>query len=247
MLNIVLPMAGKGSRFAAKGYKLPKPLIDVCGVPMIRVVVDNLCPSCPHRFIFICQKSHLKEYNLEPNSVVIGIDGYTEGQLSTALIAKEYIGDDEELITANTDQFIDGDIDRFLADARSRDLDGSIMTMSGEDPKWSYAKIDSSGLVVEVAEKKVISKFATTGIYYFKKGQFFCKAGEKIIASDERVNGEFYICPCYNVMIAQGKRIGIYSLEDNNASMFGLGTPVDLTYFLNTNQAARLRHKYANN
>ncbi len=60
MLNIVIPMAGAGSRFAVAGYKDPKPLIPIHGVPMIRLIIENLKPSSEHKFIFICQKAHFK-------------------------------------------------------------------------------------------------------------------------------------------------------------------------------------------
>ena len=146
MLNIVIPMAGRGSRFADAGYTDPKPLIPVHGKPMIKVVVENLKPTVEHRFIFLCQNQHIKDYGLEEklhsyadNVEIVGIDGVTEGQVCTVLKAREFIDNDEPLMTANSDQYIDFDINDYLSHMGSQGLDGLIMTMKADDPKWSYA------------------------------------------------------------------------------------------------------------
>lgn len=249
MLNIVLPMAGRGSRFANAGYTMPKPFIDVCGKPMIEVVVNNLRPQCEHRFIFICQNEHIEKYHADrllnsitDNSVIIGIDHVTEGQLCSALLAKNYINDESPVLTANTDQYIDFDVNSFLEYGKEKKLDGLIMTMVANDPKWSYAKVDKKNeLVVETAEKKVISNEATVGIYWFRRGCDFIDAGEQLIREDQRVGGEFYICPTYNILIGKGQRIGIYNIGREGDGMYGLGIPSDLEYFLNSTIANKLR------
>jgi len=240
MLNIVLPMAGRSGRFAEAGYELPKPLILVHGVPMVKIVVDNLAPKCEHRFIFVAQQEHIDKYDLmlklksyAENTEVIGINGITEGQVCTALLAKKFFDNDEPLMNANSDQFIDFDINEYLDAMDSRNLDGMIMTMKSQDPKWSYAKTDENGFVVETAEKKVISSDATVGIYNFKRGSDLVRSAEQMIANNIRVNNEFYTCPCYNYLIREGRRIGIYSVGEEYNGMYGLGIPSDLDFFLN--------------
>lgn len=240
MLNIVIPMAGRGSRFAEAGYKDPKPLISVHGKPMIQVVVENLTPKCEHRFIFICQNQHIKDYDLESklksmakNVDIIGIDGITEGQVCTVLKAKDLINNDEPLMTANSDQYIDFDINDYLSVMDDQNLDGLIMTMKANDPKWSYAKTDENGFVTETAEKKVISEDATVGIFNFRRGRDLVRAAEQMIADDIRVNNEFYTCPCYNYLIKKGQKIGIYGIGEEYNGMYGLGIPKDLDFFLN--------------
>ena len=226
-------MAGRGSRFAKAGYQLPKPFIEINGKPMIEVVVNNLRPSISHRFIFICQRNHLQKYNAESllhklskDSIIIPVDTVTDGQLSSAMLAEEYIDKNEPLLTANTDQFIDFRIDDFIKYANEQKLDGLIMTMKATDPKWSYVKLDvDNKFVVETAEKKVISDEATVGIYYFSKGRDFVECASELISNNERVNGEFYICPVYNYMICRKKKIGIYNIGTENHGMYGLGTP----------------------
>lgn len=240
MLNIVIPMAGKGSRFVEAGYKDPKPLISVHGKPMIQVVVENLTPKCEHRFIFICQNQHIKDYDLTKklksmtkNVEIIGIDGITEGQVCTVLKAKDLINNDEPLMTANSDQYIDFDINDYLSVMDDKNLDGLIMTMKTDDPKWSYAKTDKNGFVIKTAEKKVISEDATVGIFNFRHGKDLVRSAEQMIADNIRVNNEFYTCPCYNYLIKDGKKIGIYGIGEEYNGMYGLGIPKDLDFFLN--------------
>jgi NDP-sugar pyrophosphorylase family protein len=232
-------MAGRGSRFAEAGYELPKPLIPIHGVPMIKVVVDNLAPKCEHRFIFVAQREHIDKYDLTPklksyakNVEIIGINGITEGQVCTALLAKKFFDNDEPLMNANSDQFIDFDINEYLDAMNSRNLDGMIMTMKSQDPKWSYARTDEDELVVETAEKKVISPDATVGIFNFKEGRDLVRSAEQMIKDDIRVNNEFYTCPCYNYLVKEGKKIGIYPIGEEYNGMYGLGIPKDLDFFI---------------
>jgi NDP-sugar pyrophosphorylase family protein len=241
-------MAGRGSRFADAGYTLPKPLIPIHGKPMIQVVVENLTPKCEHRFIFICQNEHIRTHNLKPqlasyakDVAVIGIDGITEGQVCTVLKAKEYINNDDPLMAANSDQFIDFDINNYLKTITGKNLDGLIMTMKSSDPKWSYAKTDARGLVTETAEKKVISHDATVGIFNFARGKDLVWAAEQMITDDIRVNGEFYTCPCYNYLIRNGARIGIYGIGEEYNGMYGLGIPKDLDFFLKHPVSAKVK------
>lgn len=239
MLNIVIPMAGLGSRFANEGYKDPKPLIPVHGIPMIKVVVDNLSPRREHRFIFICQKAHIEKYGLveklksyAKNVEVVVIDKMTEGQVCTALLAKSFFDNDDPLMCANADQFIDFKVDHYLEYIEKNNYDGAIITMKSDDPKWSYAKIDNRGLVTETAEKKVISEHATVGVFNFSKGKYLVKSAEQMISENIRVNGEFYTCPCYNYLIKEKKKIGIYDVGEEYNGMHGLGIPKDLNLFL---------------
>ncbi|KJF85816.1 glycosyltransferase family 2 protein [Photobacterium phosphoreum] len=239
MLNIVVPMAGKGSRFADAGYELPKPLIDVNGKHMIEVVINNLKPDCEHRFIFVCQNEHIDKYQLREvfnssceNYDIIGIDGITEGAAITVLKARDFIDNNEPLMIANSDQWVDININDYLLNMDSRGLDGSMLTMKANDPKWSYAKVDSSGLVLEVIEKVVVSDEATVGIYNFKHGSDFCKFADYMISEDIRSNGEFYVAPVYTFMVSKELNVGIYNIGEEANGMYGLGIPSDLEIFL---------------
>jgi NDP-sugar pyrophosphorylase family protein len=238
MLNIVVPMAGAGSRFASAGFVNPKPLIDVAGVPMIKIVIDNLTPkSLDHRFIFIVQAAHDETFGIAklleewaPGCVVVRIDGLTDGAARTVLCAKEHFDDGNPLMIANSDQYIDADIDDYLSGHEMDD--GFIMTMTADDPKWSFVRLDDEGLVTEVVEKVVVSTDATVGIYNFARGADFVWAAEAMIDAGRMANGEYYVAPAYNELIDRGARVTQYNIGSEAAGMYGLGVPDDLALFL---------------
>lgn len=232
-INIVIPCAGLGSRFAAAGYSFPKPLIDVNGKPMIQVVVENI--NIRGRFIFIVQKSHCEKYNMRyllnaiaPGCAIIETDAVTEGAACSILLAKEYINNDAPLVTANSDQWLEWDARQFLYTSMAEGIDGCISTFKNSHPKYSYAKMNDTGYVVEVAEKRAISDDATTGIYFWRRGSDCVKYTEQMIAKDIRVNGEFYTCPVYNQAIEDNKKIKTVEA----AAFWCLGTPEDLQHYL---------------
>ena len=238
MLNIVAPMAGRGSRFAQAGFELPKPLIPVLGKPMIQVVIHNLRPNQPHRFIFICLQEHIEKYRVDeklrewaPGCEVVPVSEVTEGAACTVLLSKEHINNDDPMMIANSDQWVDIDINEYLKVQDEQNADGLIMTMKADDPKWSFLKFDPNGEITEVIEKVVVSDEATVGIYNFRHGRDFVSAAEKMIALNLRVNNEFYVAPAYNQMIEAGKKIAYYNIGEEYAGMYGLGIPSDLAKF----------------
>ena len=232
-LNVLIPMAGAGSRFEQAGYTFPKPLIDVRNKPMIQVVVENL--NIKANYIYIVQKSHREKYNLDtllnlitPNCKVIEVDGITEGAACTALLAKEHINTNSSLFFANSDQFVEWDSNEFMYKMNETNCDGGIVTFQATHPKWSFAKINEQGLVTKVAEKNPISDIATVGFYYWKQGSDFVKYAEDMINKNIRVNNEFYVCPVFNQAIENNKKIRTFNIS----KMWGLGTPEDLKYYL---------------
>ena len=232
-LNVLIPMAGAGSRFEQAGYTFPKPLIEVRKKPMIQVVVENL--NIKANYIYVVQKSHREKYNLDallslitPGCKVVETEGMTEGATCTALLAKEHINTDAPLFFANSDQFVEWDSNEFLYKMNETNADGGIVTFEATHPKWSFAKINKQGLVTEVAEKKPISNIATVGFYYWKQGSDFVKYAEQMINKNIRVNNEFYVCPVFNQAIEDNKKIRTFNIN----GMWGLGTPEDLNYYL---------------
>jgi HAD superfamily hydrolase (TIGR01509 family) len=232
-LNVLIPMAGAGSRFQAAGYTFPKPLIDVENKPMIQVVVDNL--NIEATYIYVVQKEHRAKYNLDtllnlitPNCKIVEVDGLTEGAACTTLLAKEHIDNDAPLVMANSDQFLEWDSNEFMYKMVEQKVDGGIVTFTATHPKWSFAKVDEYGYVTEVAEKNPISDIATVGVYYWAKGSDYVKYAEQMIDKNIRTNNEFYTCPTFNEAIADGKKIKTFNID----KMWGLGTPEDLKYYL---------------
>jgi len=232
-LNILIPMAGFGKRFADAGYAFPKPLVEVNGKPMIQSVVENI--NIDATYTYIVQKEHYDKYNLSyllnlltPNCNIIKVNKVTDGAAVTCLLAKNIIDNDKPLIIANSDQLIEWDSKDFMYRFMLENVDGAIITFESTHPKWSYVKTDQDGLIVEVAEKKPISNIATSGIYFWKHGSDYIKYAEQMIDKDIRTNGEFYVCPVFNEAIADGKRIYSYPIK----KMQGLGTPEDLNHYL---------------
>ena len=234
--NLVVPMAGRGSRFTEEGYTDSKPFIDVDGKPMIQRVIENLNFEFNPEFktIILCQKSDYERYDFSifnnfighDNIEIIQVDGITEGAACTLLLAKEFIDSDVPMMSFNTDQMIEYDVKETFN--KFKLYDGGIPCFWGDSTDWSYARTNNLGLVNEVAEKKVISNNATAGYYYWNKGSDFVKYAEEMIAANDRVNNEFYVAPVYNYAIMDGKRITISNVK----TIYELGTPFYLRMYL---------------
>jgi HAD superfamily hydrolase (TIGR01509 family) len=236
-LNVVIPMAGAGSRFQAAGYTFPKPLIEVKGKPMIQLVVENL--NIQANYIFLVQQEHYTTYNLKyllnliaPGCKIVIVDGLTRGSACTTLLAKEYIDNDNPILMANSDQYVEWNSNECMYAFKNDNIDGGILTFKATHPKWSFAKLDENGFVSEVAEKKVISDDATVGIYYWKHGSDYVKYAEQMIAKNITTNNEYYICPVFNEAIQDGKKIRVKQID----RMWGIGTPEDLNVFLSASE-----------
>jgi dTDP-glucose pyrophosphorylase len=251
-INILIPMAGKGSRFAAAGFTDPKPIIDVRGRPMIDWVIKNISPKkYTATWIFVVQKTHEKKFSIcgkIEKMVPKGhkaefclIDGITEGSACTCLEARNKIDNDDSLIIANSDQFVEWGseegADGFIEAGKKSD--GCILTFMDCDKgstKWSYVKKDNQCNVLEVKEKEHISDEATVGIYMWSKGSDFCSGTDKMIRANKRVKGEFYTCPVYEENICDGKTVKCVICK----KMWGLGTPEDLEYFLDNHASGQV-------
>ena len=232
-MNILIPMAGLGSRFEKAGFTFPKPLIEIHGKPMIQWVIDSLKINA--KFIFIVQSQHQQKFNIKsllkylyPNSKIIETNGLTEGAACTSLLATEFIDNNNPLLIANSDQYIEWDSAKTFYKLSERNVDGAILTFKSTHPKWSYAKINENNEVEKVAEKEVISNNATVGVYYWKRGKDYVRFANDMIKKNIRTNNEFYICPVYNEAIKNNKKI----ITEEVKAMWGLGTPEDLNYFL---------------
>ena len=234
--NLVVPMAGRGSRFLEEGFKDSKPFIPVIGKPMIQRVIENLNFEFIPEFktIILCQKSDYEKYDFSifeeiighTNIEIITVEEVTEGAACTLLLAKEFINNDIPMLSFNTDQMIEYNVQETFD--LMRQYDGGIPCFKGNSEEWSYAKTDRFGFVRQVAEKKVISNNATAGYYYWSKGSDFVKYAEQMIAANDRVNNEFYVAPVYNYAVMDGKLITITNVD----KIYELGTPYYLKKYL---------------
>ncbi len=235
-MKILIPMAGEGSRFANAGYTFPKPLIDVNGKPMIQTVVENL--SFDATYIFLVRKSHLEKYvglrsmlkTISKGKIeIVEVEELTEGAACTALLAKKFINVDDDLLIANSDQYITYNPQNFISmKNHCSNTDAIVFTFNATHPRWSFVKTDQAGVITHVEEKNPISDIATCGIYWYRKGSDFVEYAEKMINKNIRVNNEFYIAPVYNELIADGKKLLPFYVH----TMWGLGTPEDLNNYL---------------
>lgn len=232
-MNVLIPMAGLGSRFSEAGYTFPKPLIEVNGKPMIQLVVENL--NIEAHYIFMVQKDHYDKYQLKymlnmiaPGCSIVQLDGLTQGAACTTLLAKDLIDNDDPLLIANSDQYVEWNSNECLYAFTADGIDGGILTFKSIHPKWSYARLDAEGFVAEVAEKRPISDLATVGVYYWKRGRDYVRCAKQMIEKNVRTNNEFYVCPVFNEAINDGKKIRVKTIE----KMWGIGTPEDLKTYL---------------
>lgn len=234
-MQILIPMGGAGSRFVAAGYDHPKPFIEFNGKTMIENVVENL--GLRNHYILVTQRKHYDSYRSVFDSIardvtelnVSLLDGLTRGAAESCLTAKNMVNHDLPLMIANCDQMMDWDEIRFKAWFLDSGLDGVIMTFDSQSPKNSYAEINDQGLVTRTAEKQVISKHATNGIYVWRRAGDFFNAAEEMIEKGIRQNNEFYVCPVYNINVSRGQKIGLYHIGDGH---WPIGTPQDLTIYL---------------
>jgi NDP-sugar pyrophosphorylase family protein len=233
-MNIVIPMAGEGTRFPRDTYKIPKPLIDIHGTPMIQKAIESL--GLPGTYHFVIRKdsyydqvcSLLHKTLIDPK--IISVEETTEGPASSCLLFKDYINTEEELVIVNCDQIMWWDSDLFLTVARYYKYDGMVVTYTTDTPKNSYAEVDRQGFVKRIAEKEVISDISLNGIHYWRKGKYFVQSAENMIKCNDRApNGEFYVGPSYNHMIQKGLRVGIYHIP--NFQHNPVGVPEDLERF----------------
>lgn len=245
MIHIVVPMGGDGRKFAERGYTFPKPLVEIGGKPLIEIVVRNLTPREPHQFVFVCRQEHVQNYALAdvlrlvaPGCHIVTMRQPTAGALCSVLLGMEYLAHEDELLIANADQVVDASIDEFLNAARADDLDGSIITFPNTHPRWSYVRIED-GQVVAVAEKQPISRDATAGLYYFRRGVDFVRAAERMLFKNASRGGEFFVAPVYNELVLAGRRVGVFPIE--GTAMHGLGTPEEVERYESRLHAESLR------
>ncbi len=253
-MNILIPMAGRGSRFLQESHKnpeyaKPKPLINIAGRTMIEWALSSIPIKKDDRLIFLVLKEHVENFKIDEEikkifgnqAVVVLVEKVTEGAACTALLAREFINNDEPLLITDSDHYIDGGT--LFKDIESHEkIDGIIPVFYANNPKWSFSKINEQGYVTEVAEKLQISRNANIGAYYFKKGRDFVWAAEEMIEENDRTNGEYYIAPTYNYMIRRGKMITL----SRPRFVHGLGTPKDVQKFIDFLIRGEIQHKFPN-
>lgn len=217
MINVLIPSMGKSMFF--KDSYFPKPMIEIDGQTMLEKVVENFRALNGCHFVFVFEKKDCGEFHLdeaariltEPDSDIVILDNATSGALCTCLMAVESINNDNALMIVNSDQIIDVDYNRVIASFCEQEADAGVITFDNVHPRWSYAKI-LDGSVVEVAEKRPISKHAIAGFYYFKHGCDYVEAAKRVILKQNQVEGKYYNSATLNEIILMGKKVGFYEI-----------------------------------
>lgn len=233
-MKVIVPMAGRGSRFAGSRYDRPKPLIDVAGRPMVAWALDSLQGIDYSTLIFIALQEHERQFQVTArlrqiagdDARIMLIDDVTEGQLCTVLAVREWLDAPEDVLIAGADTLVVSSLGAEIA-GRPPDVRGIISVADMPGDRWSFARTDAYGSVVEVAEKVRISDYASTGLYYFASGHEFLDAADELIAGQVKARGEYYVIPVYQQYIARGRRVTVSIASE----MWDMGTPEALAAF----------------
>jgi NDP-sugar pyrophosphorylase family protein len=235
-MNILIPMAGRGQRFREVGVDVPKPLIEFNGSTMIEYAINTL--NIDGNYIFIVYKYSDENLNIKLKNIlntisegcrIIEIDYITEGPAASALLAADYIDNDEELIITNCDQIMNWNSGKFLEFVKNSNYDGVVVTYDSNTEKNSYVRMNCDR-AIEFAEKKVISNYSLNGIHYWRKGKYFVNSTKEMINKNIRVNNEFYISLTYNQMIESGLIVSNYHIDVSEHH--AVGTLMDLKKYL---------------
>lgn len=242
LVNVLIPMAGAGSRFHQVGYSVPKPLIKVFNKTMIRTSIDTLkLKGIDCKYTFVARHYKEQELNdaiqkellsIDPEATVVYVNDLTEGSACTCLLARQRMNQDIPLFIFNCDQvfnFSQKTIDT-IADIVNSDNDGAVITWKDTNPKNSFCKVDSLGFCHTFTEKQPVSDNALIGFHYWKKTSDFFESAELMIENKAKFNNEYYIAPTYNFLINQKKIIVNIPIEKSECYL--IGTPEDLNYYL---------------
>jgi dTDP-glucose pyrophosphorylase len=234
-LNILIPAAGVGSRFKIEGYSSIKPMIKIGDKTMIDRAITSLNLKGQYIFIINNQNGQTEEFiqeikNVVPDARIVEVDYITDGPASTALLASDFINNDNPLVIANCDQIMEWEPEEFFNEINTTTKDGLVVTYKVQTQKNSYVQLDEDGNAVRFAEKEIISEHSLNGIHFWKTGSDFVSSATEMIRKDIRTNNEFYISQTYNELIRIGKKIGIYEIDVDKH--WAVGTPKDLELYL---------------
>lgn len=219
-MNILIPIAGIETKNEDNQYI--KGLYEIENKVIIQHIYESLNKVKNAKFIFVIKREDVQKFHLDntlsllaEDAKIIVTDGNTEGSACSCLLAVDYIDNDEPLIISGVDQLITRNWNEIVEEFKINEYDGGVICFESIHPKWSYVKVDDNGFVVEAAEKRPISHNATTGQYYFRKGSDFVDAAKKMILKGASVNGQYFVCPSFNELVLQQKKIGVIKINQN--------------------------------
>ena len=217
------------------GTAWPKNLIEIAGMPLLSHVIQKLGPlATDGKLIVVVRHDEVMLHHTdqvvklsEPTASVVAV-GDTAGAACSALLACESVEPDEPLLVCNGDQVIDTDLGVIVADFEARDIDAGVVVFEAVHPRWSFVRIEDSR-VVEASEKRPISRNATAGAYWFRRGGDFLSAVMDMIRKEASVSGSFFVCPSLNELVLRGAVIGTAPIE--RSEYFSLHEPADVSAY----------------
>ncbi len=233
---LLVPMAGVDKAFIQKGHAYGKSLSEIDGKPLIQHVWESLEELHPSKVVFVIRKKDAENHSLDhvlklmvPGCSVVYSEGLTGGAACTVLLAIEHIEPERELVVVNGDQIIQADLPGIIEKFRESELDAGVIIFDSIHPRWSFVRLDREGMVAEAAEKRPISRWATAGFFYFRRGKEFVDATMEMIRKDAHTNGQFYVCPALNQMILKHRKIGAQKIP--RKAYRSLATPKNVDQF----------------
>lgn len=234
-LNIVIPMAGAGSRFQIAGYDVPKPFIEFNGKMMVEHVLSSF-RNINASFILVLQEKFLIEQKVQLEKLknnykldFVTVPKLTMGAAITALAAHKKINPEYDILFVDSDNIFDKkDISDFLAYVRGKNLSGALLTFNSDKHCFSYAQVDAKGYLVKTREKEVISNHAICGVYYFKNLEQFKDSVIDLVVESDLSKGEFYMSNVYNHLLKITDKIGVYDIKHFDC----VGTPEQLDEYI---------------
>jgi dTDP-glucose pyrophosphorylase len=221
-VNVIILMAGPSDKFSEAGYKYPKTLVEINNKPIVEIVIDNLRPliTSANKIIFVTRKVDNDKFYLDnilkllvPDAFLVEVTGEISGAAVSTLLAIEKVDMLDSLLILNGDQIIDENPLNLVN--KLKDFDGGTVVFKSIHPRWSYVKCDEDGFVVEAEEKKPISNLATAGFYYFKNAKKYYEYTKSMILKGAHIDSMFYVCPVFNEMILDQKKINVTEINSN--------------------------------
>lgn len=240
-LHVVMPMAGEGSRFLKEGWTTPKPLIKLKGHPLfMRAVSSIFMDDVPMKYSFIVRQEHIDKYHIDeqiktilPDAKIFSVLKTTRGAVETCLMAECEIADEDGVIVMDCDlEFRSKRFLEILKDHLSLTIDesegGALVSFESNEPRYSYAALNSNGFVERTAEKEVISNHALCGAYFFNSGKRFKQIAHQLLVEPEFKKPEYYVSLLYNYLLADGEKVQLASMEE----YYSYGTPEELRHYI---------------
>lgn len=240
-LHIIMPMAGEGSRFLKEGWTTPKPLIELNGQPLFKHAISSVMSNdIQLKYSFIVRKEHIEKYHIDegikkfqPESNIFSVEKTTRGAVETCLIAESAISDDDGIIVMDCDlefrssKFIEI-IKMILRKPINEAQGGALVSFESQDPKYSYALLDTDGFVIKTAEKEVISNHALCGAYFFSSGKRFKEIARQLLNEPMFTKPEYYVSLLFNYLLKNGEKVFLAPMEE----YYSYGTPEELKRYL---------------